>query len=85
MAPLMAGQPPVVCLLAAVWLATSCNPLRWEIPMESGVRPDPSTPPFPIPFLSSRPLPPAVRLWWFIAAPIISSLSIHLLRYTTID
>ena len=84
MAPLMAGQMPVVCLLAAVGLATSCNPLRWEIPMESGIRPDPSTPPFPVLFLNSRPLPPAVRLWWFIAAPIISTIPIHLLRCTTI-
>ena len=84
MAPLMAGQPPVVRLLAAVGLATSCNPLRREIPMESGIRPDPSTPPFPVLFLNSRPLPPAVRLWWFIAAPIISTIPIHLLRCTTI-
>ena len=52
--------------------------------MESGIRPDPSTPPFPVLFLNSRPLPPAVRLWWFIAAPIISTIPIHLLRCTTI-
>ena len=52
--------------------------------MESGVRPSPSTPPFPICFLSSRPLPPAFRLWWFIAVPIFSTIPIHLSRCTTI-